>query len=119
MPVRFNETLSVANGTVDARGPLDSDEKVLELCAWVFQGEDPDDAAATEMTTSDPKPPFSGDPPEWTLRLDHVPNSRKLKGGPAFAVAVALMESKNKKNVVWWGHPITLEEPPAAEAEES
>jgi hypothetical protein len=122
MPVRFNETLRVTDGTVAAKGPLDADEKVLELCAWVFQGEDPDDAAATEMTTSDPKPVFKGDPPEWSLTLGHVPDSKKLKGGPAFAVAVALMETDKEtagkqRTVVWWGHPITLlEEPPAAEA---
>jgi hypothetical protein len=114
MPVRFKETLSVTNGSVDARGPLDPDEKVLELCAWVFQGEDPDDAAATEMTTKDPKPVFNGNPPEWSLTLDRVPDSKELKGGPAFAVAVALMERDQKKNVVWWGHPITLVEPPPA-----
>jgi hypothetical protein len=127
MPVRFNETLSVTDGSVAATGPLDDDEKVLELCAWVFQGKDPDDAAATEMTTNDPKPVFKGNPPEWSLRLGQVPDSKKLKGGPAFAVAVALIEKtedketeeeKKKKDVVWWGHPITLvEEPPEAPAE--
>lgn len=109
MPVRFDEKLKLrADGGVDAKGPLDPNEEMLELCAWVFQEKNPGDAAATEMTTTSPEAVFSGLPPKWSLRLDKLDGSARLRPGPAFAVAVALMKKGRNKDVVWWGHPITL-----------
>jgi hypothetical protein len=50
--LKFDDELAVEGGVVTATGPFDpSKEKIIELCAWVFQpDEDRNDRAATEMT---------------------------------------------------------------------
>ncbi len=111
--VRFDEDLSLTGGGgVDAQGPLDENEEMVELCAWVFQDQGGDQAAATEMTTTGGKleilPAQSQQSRKWKLPLAKVGNF-DLRSGPAFAVAVALMtDPQDKQKVVWWGHPVRL-----------
>lgn len=108
--VRFDDVLRLTgiDGGVDARGPLDPNETMLELCAWVFQRRD-DDAAATEMSTTGGEIEFPpGDPRKWRMVLSKVGNAT-LAEGEAFAVAVALMKNADgNQRIVWWGHPVTL-----------
>ncbi len=112
--VRFDDVLELtADGGVDAKGPLDADETMKELCAWVFQEQDENQAAATEMTTTD-GPIDTSIRGKWRFRLGKV-GDYDLREGPAFAVAVALIrDAHDKQTVVWWGHPITLKAPPGA-----
>jgi hypothetical protein len=50
--LKFDDELTVEGGFGTATGPYDpSKEKIIELCAWVFQtDEHKNDRAATEMT---------------------------------------------------------------------
>jgi hypothetical protein len=125
--VKFDDVLTVDEklGKVFASGPFDpSKERVVDLCAWVFQG-DVDMAAATEMTHDGAAlvEPEDGDGngdgdghhhlhvegSKWHLRLGTI-GDKSVREGDAFAVAVALLERKDTDNqqVVWWGHPVTL-----------
>jgi hypothetical protein len=113
--VRFDDVLRLTgDGGVDAKGPIDPNEEMVELCAWVFQRGD-DDAAATEMSTTGGHLEFpSGPPRKWRMLLGRV-GDVDLQPGEAFAVAVALMKNRaGKQRIVWWGHPLTLEEGKAA-----
>ena len=126
--LRFDDVLTLNNpGTgaqdevvLDATGPLDqSQEEMIELCAWVFQrGEH--DAAATEMTTGNNHETAGGGHlhvftdgdghDRWKLSLRQVGDA-ELVAGDAFGVAVAMMRMKKDQNhqrVVWWGHPLKL-----------
>ena len=124
--VKFHEKLPVdAEGVVTAGGPVDSSkEKIVDICAWVFQRGDDDaspgdsDAAATEMThhgqhlvagTGEFKQDEEND--VWSLPLAQVGRDPLKAGDDAFAVAVAMIEDKKsgKQRVIWWGHPVTLE----------
>jgi hypothetical protein len=108
---------------IDAMGPLDPSEDMIELCAWIFQrGEH--DTAATEMTIGgDHGETAHGDHVEffkgadgrdrWKLPLRQV-GDKPLEAGDAFGVAVAMLRmtnEDNKQRVVWWGHPLTLTAP--------
>jgi hypothetical protein len=102
---------------IDAMGPLDPSEDMIELCAWIFQrGEH--DAAATEMTTGgDHHETAHGDhvhffqgangQHRWKLPLRQV-GEKPLEEGDAFGVAVAMLSEDDQQRVVWWGHPLTL-----------
>jgi hypothetical protein len=118
--VKFDDTLTVKkNGVVVASGPVDSsNEKIVELCAWVFQ-RGASDAAVTEMThedehghhhllKSDGELKVSGN--KWRLPLAKVGREPIAAGQEAFAVAVAMIEDKQsgKQEVIWWGHPVKL-----------
>jgi hypothetical protein len=126
--LRFDDVLTLNSGPVtngeaalDATGPLDlSDEEMIELCAWVFQRGEDDDAAATEMTTGADHHTAGGTHLDvftdsagrarWKLALRQV-GDKPLEAGDAFGVAVAMMKAKNegdKQRVIWWGHPIKL-----------
>jgi hypothetical protein len=100
-----------------AMGPVGATDTVKELCAWVYQRNGENDAAATEMTTTETGKgkliavPGSG---RWQLPLGKISDC-DFQSGAAFAVAVALMVDANRKErVVWWGQPIDLTVVPAA-----
>ena len=113
-PFAQGEAVLVATGPIDQ-----SEEEMVELCAWVFQrGEH--DAAATEMTTGEDHHtaggghvhivPGTDGHDHWTMTLRQVGNE-ELQPGEAFGVAVAMMRMRNQGNhqrVVWWGHPLKL-----------
>ena len=105
---------------LDATGPLDqSEEQMVELCAWVFQ-RGQHDAAATEMTINEHHETAGGGhlhvvkgedgQDRWQMPLRQV-GDEALHAGEAFGVAVALMRMKkegNQQRVLWWGHPVKL-----------
>jgi asparagine synthetase B (glutamine-hydrolysing) len=105
---------------VVATGPVDSSkEEIVDLCAWVFQRGDDDaeradnDAAATEMTHNGHhlvhgEGELQVEKNKWTLELASV-GEGDLSAGDAFAVAVAMINEDGKQRVVWWGHPVRLE----------
>jgi hypothetical protein len=112
--LRFNDVLDVdQGGGVVAKGPRDATtERIVDLCAWVFQRGD-HDAAATEMTHHGEHLVQGGghlevEDDRWTLQLAQIGDQAALGPGDAFAVAVALLEEGGKQRVVWWGHPVKL-----------
>lgn len=128
MPVRFDDSLewsgALTNATVNAKGPLLPGDNVKEICAWVYQKNGVNDAAATEMTLTDAaratlteegKDPFDGSIPErWSLELKQISNA-SLRNAPAFAVAIALiLDASGNEKVVWWGQPLELKPPAPA-----
>jgi hypothetical protein len=125
--LKFDEELTLNQGpfahgeaVLDATGPIDqSEEEMVELCAWVFHRGD-HDAAATEMTTGSDHHtaggghvdivPGSDGRSHWKMALRQVGNA-PLEPGEAFGVAVAMMRVRNQGNhqrVVWWGHPLRI-----------
>lgn len=113
--LRFHDVLKVdASGLVTATGPRDSTtERIVDLCAWVFQRGD-HDAAATEMTHHGQHALIGEGELEvmadrWKLPLGKIGEDAKLEPGDAFAVAVAMLKEGGKQRVVWWGHPVKLE----------
>jgi hypothetical protein len=127
--VKFEDELTVENGVVIARGPFDPDnEKIIELCAWVFQRDahgDGNDVAATEMTehhenthhllrNADDELKFEDKDDKgkhhWRLPIVGVGQGGLKTGKEAFAVAVAMIEEKGKQRVIWWGHPVMLKD---------
>jgi len=118
--LKFDEKLKLnGRGGVFASGPVDpSKEKIVELCAWVFQRRD-NDAAATEMT-HDAHHLLKGEhlgkgmgelevgTDHWSMELAQVGEGEPLDEGEAFAVAVAMTSENGKQRVVWWGHPVEL-----------
>jgi len=115
MPGRFDDVVPFSGDTVLAIGPLHPTEKMIEVCAWIYQernGNGRSTAAATEMTT-DPngKEEFQQiDGRRWLLPLKQV-SSAGLRPGRGFAVAVALVANfpgGNGERVVWWGQPVDL-----------
>ncbi len=128
--LRFDEVLELNKDSaeaahegkvvLDATGPIDqSEEEMIELCAWVFQ-RGTHDAAATEMTINENHETAGGGhlhivPGEdgkdrWQMPLRQVGDA-ELHAGEAFGVAVALMKMKkedNQQRVLWWGHPVRL-----------
>jgi hypothetical protein len=119
--VRFDDVLTVKpDGHVVASGPVESSrEKIIELCAWVFQRGDRTDAAVTEMTHEDENGEshlFHGEGEltvmgdHWSMELGRVGTEPMASGQDAFAVAVAMIEDKDngRQEVVWWGHPVKL-----------
>jgi hypothetical protein len=118
--VKFDEVLQIDDkGHVTASGPVDSSkEKIVDLCAWVFQREGETDAAVTEMThqhngahhglIGEGELKVEGN--HWSLELAQIGNEGMSLGRDAFAVAVAMIEDKNsgKQQVIWWGHPVKL-----------
>jgi hypothetical protein len=124
MPVRFDDSLPFTGNDVLAIGPLDAGDTIKEVCAWVFQPttDRQQDSAATEMTTDAQtgRPAFRQTDTRWLLRLSKVGSpANRFRPGPAFAVAVALIETsgdereRERERVVWWGHPVVLIENPA------
>jgi len=117
MPARFDDSLPYFGNEVIAIGPLHPTEKIKELCAWVYQQQGADDAAATEMTTNKAQPPnFQQlDGVRWLLSLEKISQTAFIPGR-AFAVGVALMIDLNtgKERVTWWGQPVDLFENQAA-----
>jgi hypothetical protein len=112
--LRFHDVQKVRpDGTLDATGPRDATDDIIELCAWIFQRGD-HDAAATEMT-HEGKHLLIGEgelellADRWKLPLGKVGKDAKLEPGDAFAVAVAMLKEGGKQRVVWWGHPVKLE----------
>jgi hypothetical protein len=123
MPARFDDLVPFDGETVIAIGPLHPTEKVVEVCAWIYQernGNGRGYAAATEMTT-DPAGAEGFQQIEgnrWLLPLKQVSDAG-LQPGRAFAVAVALVgnwPTPNGQRVVWWGQPIDIQEDAAAVA---
>jgi hypothetical protein len=110
----FSDVLNLrpSDGGVDADGPLDAGAHVLEICVWIVQRQpgNGNDAAATEMTT-DPsgRAGFFEDPltqtadRKWKLPVKHIEASTPLVNGPAFAMALALIEdgSGQRKGQLW------------------
>ena len=118
--VKFDPELKVEEGgVVVASGPVNSEkEKIIELCAWVFQ-RGATDAAVTEMTHQDEDGNhhfFKGDGElkvegnKWEMDLAKVGQKTMAAGQEAFAVAVAMIEDLNSgdQQVIWWGHPVEL-----------
>jgi hypothetical protein len=125
--VKFDNDLTVENGVVIASGPVDtSKEKIVELCAWVFQRHGNNDAAVTEMTHQDDaghlhllrdhhlqgdgELKVDKDKQKWTMKLAKIGKNPMTPGEEAFAVAVALIEDMQSgdQQVIWWGHPVRL-----------
>jgi hypothetical protein len=121
--VKFENKLEVdGDGRVIAKGPFDpNSEKIIELCAWVFQRKGNKDAAVTEMTHQDVHGnhhTLTGEgeldtvsvPGEWSMKLAKIGKGDMKSGQDAFAVAVAMIENKKTgdQQVVWWGHPVEL-----------
>jgi hypothetical protein len=126
--LKFDDDLTVEGGIVTATGPFDSNkEKIIELCAWVFQqDEDRNDRAATEMTEhhegahhllrhkGDEELKFFKDKDgkdHWRLLIAKIGDPPgDMRAGEAFAVAVAMIKDleKNQQRVIWWGHPVML-----------
>jgi hypothetical protein len=119
--VKFDDTLTVKkNGVVVASGPVDSsNEKIVELCAWVYQ-RGVTDAAVTEMTHQDEHGhhhllksdgELQVKDNKWRLPLAKVGNEPIAPEQDAFAVAVAMIEDlqSGKQEVIWWGHPVKLQ----------
>jgi hypothetical protein len=103
-----------------AEGPFEGKKAdMVELCAWVYQRGNENDAAATEMTTGHEHHELThgghldiveGPPGRWRMQLRQVGN-KPLKAGDAFGVAVAMIKPAKeggRQRVVWWGHPINL-----------
>ena len=118
--VKFDPELKVEeDGVVVASGPVNSEkEKIIELCAWVFQ-RGATDAAVTEMTHQDEDGnhhALKGDGElkvegnKWEMDLAKVGQKTMAAGQEAFAVAVAMIEDLNSgdQQVIWWGHPVEL-----------
>lgn len=112
---RFNDELvrhaftGPDDPVVIAAGPLAPNETVIEICAWVYQDNGENEAAATEMSTKSPGALTQG-PEFWRLPLGKVGDT-DLQDGPAFAVGVALLRVSGTpptQKFVWWGHPVTL-----------
>jgi hypothetical protein len=113
MPVKFNDTLQLTGGgKVMAVGPRDESDDIKELCAWVYQRQGSDDAAATEMTTTGGKlKQPNGKDPRWEMELGKVPEDGRLEleAGWAHAVAVALIEDGTGNTSVFvWGETVML-----------
>ena len=100
--VKFDPELKVKKGgVVVASGPVNSEkEKIIELCAWVFQ-RGATDAAVTEMTHQDEHGDhhsFKGDGDlkvegnTWRMNLAKVGQKPMAARQEAFAVAVAMIE---------------------------
>jgi hypothetical protein len=111
MPARFDDWLPFFGDRVVAVGPMGSNEKIKEVCAWVFQPQGASEAAATEMTTNKAEPvTFQQiDGRRWLLVLGRISES-EFSEGRAFAVGVALMNDLDTgdERVMWWGHPVEL-----------
>ncbi len=114
MPIKFVDVLQLkADGGVDAKGPKDEGDEVIDICAWVIQqGEN--DAAATEMTTTGGH--LEQDAQSWTLPLGKLEKGvARLTDGPAFAAAVALVKDRdNKQKVAFWAQTVRLEKTPTS-----
>lgn len=113
MPVKFNDTLRLTEGgNVMAVGPRDKSDDIKELCAWVYQRQGSDVAAATEMTTTGGKlRQHDGKNPRWEMELGKVPEDGHLELDPggAHAVAVALIEDGTGNTSVFvWGEAVML-----------
>src|SRR5687767_5502025 len=107
--LRFHDVLHVRpDGTVEASGPREPTDEIVDLCAWVFQRGD-HDAAATEMThaADEGHHLLVGDgelellEDKWRLPLGPVGRDAILEPGDAFAVAVAMFKENGKQRVVW------------------
>jgi hypothetical protein len=121
----FDYELKVrANGTVEARGPLDAEvEKVVELDIWVFQKIDDVDAIANAMGPPEPNNPnglhvFLGPGagnPHWELLLPRRYGSPKFVEGSATAMGIGAFVDKqgHHQTTYWWSEAVTLEYKPA------
>jgi hypothetical protein len=115
MPLKFDDELqwdgsskSGGRAKVDAAGPVTDGTKIKEICAWVFQDNGRNSAAATEMTTENPDAFDGSVPGRWRLELSQI-SETPLQNGLAFGVAVALLEKDGgQEQVIWWGHPLEL-----------
>jgi hypothetical protein len=113
MPVKFDDTLKLTGGgKVMAAGPRDKSDDIKELCAWVYQRQGSDDAAATEMSTTggELRQPDAQNP-RWEMELGKVPKAGQLElqAGWAHAVAVALIqEGRGSTGVFVWGETVML-----------
>jgi hypothetical protein len=115
MPARFDDSIPYDGDKVLAIGPLHPDERIKEVCAWIFQPTEDRkrDVAATEMTTNKAEPvDFQQvDGERWLLVLQKLESTASFRRGRAFAVAVALVEDMStagEERVVWWGQPVDL-----------
>jgi hypothetical protein len=123
---KFSETLDLVKSPdrtiqVVAKGPKDANETIKEICAWVFQRNGDDDAAATEMTTvPSGKEAFTQTRREWTLPLMKIESDVAFRKGPAIAAAIALIEipitdangnSAKAEKVLIWSQSIDLGHP--------
>jgi hypothetical protein len=120
---KFSETLDLVKSPdstikVVAKGPKAADETIKEICAWVFQRNGDDDAAATEMTTvKSGREAFRQTRREWTLPLMKIESNIGFRKGPAIAAAIALIEipvtdangnSAKAEKVLIWSQSIDL-----------
>ena len=113
MPVKFDDTLQLTGGgNVMAAGPRDESDDIKELCAWVYQRQGSNDAAATEMSTTGGKlrQPDAHNP-KWEMELGKVPEAGQLELEPgwAHAEAVALIQDGTGNTRVFvWGETVML-----------
>jgi hypothetical protein len=119
MPFKFDEVLQLrGDGGVLAAGPRDKSDNIKELCAWVYQRQGSQDAAATEMTRTGGKlKQPNGQHPKWEMELGKVPDDGQLelRAGSAQALAVALIQDgRGNLGVLFWGETVDLEEGGAA-----
>jgi hypothetical protein len=115
MPLRFDDNLQLqGGGGVMACGPRDANDNIEELCAWVYQRQHDNDAAATEMTTTGGKLSQPNNPPRWEMQLGKVPanapGAPNLGNGFAIALAVALIRdtTTNDRRVASWSQTVML-----------
>jgi hypothetical protein len=124
MPVNFDDAIPFSGEWVAAMGPEHPQEKIREICVWIYQSL-PDcagDAAATEMTThragENELPHFvridgeeAHDPGRWLLPVKKV-GADDFRAGRAHAIAIALIEDVgdgNKPRVEWWNQQVELQ----------
>jgi hypothetical protein len=123
---KFFETLELMklpNNEIEivARGPKATDDKIRELCVWVFQRNGDNDAAATEMTTVSRKA-FKVTDGDWRLRIGKIKSRIPFQEGPAIALAIALIDhpierdtegnpTKRAQKVLLWSQSVDLGPP--------
>jgi hypothetical protein len=115
----FDEELNVTkSGVVQAGGPLDASvSEVTELCVWVSQRVDDDDAIANAMgmpdmqgMPSDLKVKDLGTPDaRWVFPLKHRFKKVPFHAGSATASAVGVfVDDQGRQRAFFWSEPVRL-----------
>jgi hypothetical protein len=126
MPVNFDEAIAFSGNTVVAIGPEDPQERIKEICVWIYRSlpNNAGDAAATEMSThteGEEHPPHflrvdgpaAGDPGRWLLPVRKISEKDFQQGkGVAFGIALTVNKVTGKEQVRWWAQGIELQHNP-------
>jgi hypothetical protein len=123
----FDDELNVTqDGIVHAGGPLDASiSEVTELCVWVQQRVDEDDAIANAMGMPDmPGMPSGlkvqhlGTPhARWDFPLKHRFKVVDFHAGSATASAIAVfVDDQGRQKGFFWSEPVRLVGPGTAES---